>query len=198
MKKIVTLFKRDFNNGGQITNEYSDGTDWVVAGEGKATRKYDGTSVMVRGGKMYKRYELKQGRTAPTDFEIADHDETTGKTVGWVEVGWGSEDKWHRQAIKGENPDKVDVHDGYYELVGPKVQGNPEHFDKHTLVQFDGERPVNSEVPHVEVLEDVPTTYDGLRDYLTDKDIEGIVWHNPDGRMVKIKAKDFRLKRTTN
>lgn len=35
----------------------------------------------------------------------------------------------------------------------------------------------------------------GLRSYLANKDIEGIVWHHPDGRMVKIKGKDFGLKR---
>jgi hypothetical protein len=28
----------------------------------------------------------------------------------------------------------------------------------------------------------------------THKDIEGIVWHHPDGRMVKIKKKDFGYK----
>lgn len=84
MKKIPTLFKRDFNNGGQVYDEYADGTDWVVKGEGVATRKYDGTSVLIREQKMYKRYELKEGRTAPPDFEPVDHDETTGKTMGWV------------------------------------------------------------------------------------------------------------------
>jgi hypothetical protein len=195
MKKITTLFKRDFSNNGIIYDEYSDGVEWVVNGEGTATRKYDGTSCLVRGGKMYKRYEYKDGKTPPTDFEEADYDQETGKHVGWVEVGWGSEDKWHRDTPYTANPDKVKVHDGYFELVGPKVQGNPEHLDSHMLVQFAGERPINSTYPLVEVLEDVPVTFNGLRDYLADKDIEGIVWHHPDGRMAKIKGKDYRLKR---
>ena len=30
---------------------------------------------------------------------------------------------------------------------------------------------------------------------LSDAIVEGIVWHHPDGRMVKIKTKDFGLKR---
>jgi hypothetical protein len=34
-----------------------------------------------------------------------------------------------------------------------------------------------------------------LKAYLAYKDIEGIVWHHSDGRMVKIKGKDFGLKR---
>jgi hypothetical protein len=194
MKKIPTLFKRDFTKHGEIYDEYSDGTKWVRNGEGLATRKYDGTSVLIRDGRMYKRYEYKDGKTPPTDFEEADYDSETGKHVGWVEVGNGSEDKWHREAVGG-NPDKANVPDGYYELIGPKVQGNPEHYDKHTLVKFAGEHPVNSQILKVEILENVPTGFNELREWLFDKDIEGIVWHHPDGRMVKIKKKDYRLKR---
>lgn len=187
MKKIPTLFKRDFTNNGAIIPEYSDGTEWVVKGEGKATRKYDGTSVLIRDGHMYKRYELRPGKVAPTDFEEVDHDETTGKKVGWVEVGNGSEDKWFIEAIKhhGANPDKVTLTDGTYELLGPKVQGNPEHAEEHYLQ------------PHwlAESYPDVPVEFEALKAWLEDKDIEGIVWHHPDGRMVKIKKKDYRLKR---
>lgn len=200
MRKIPTLFKRDFTNNGVVFDEYSDGTEWVRAGEGKATRKYDGTSCMVRSSKLYKRYEYKDGKTPPPDFEEADYDKTTAKHVGWVEVGWGAEDKWHRDTEYSANPDRVSLHDGYYELVGRKVQGNPEHIEgeKHALVQFAGDRPADSDVPSVEVLEDVPTGFEELKNYLTDKDIEGVVWHHPDGRMVKIKGKDFRIRRTHN
>ena len=187
MKKIPTLFKRDFTKHGEIYDEYSDGTDWVLRGEGVATRKYDGTSVLIRDHKMYKRYELRPGKTAPADFEQVDYDETTGKAVGWVQVGWGAEDKWFREAIEhhGANPDKVELSDGTYELLGPKVQGNPEHASEHYLQ------------PHwlAESYPDVPTGFEELKALLSDKDIEGLVWHHPDGRMVKIKKKDYRLKR---
>jgi hypothetical protein len=184
MKKIPTLFKRDFDNNGVIMDEYSDGTEWVLAGEGVATRKYDGTSVLIRDGKMYKRYELRAGKEAPYGFELADKDETTGKSMGWVEVGNGNEDKWHREGCGGD-PDNVDLPNGTYELVGPKVQGNPEKSEQHTLVKHS----------EAEQYEDVPLTFEGLRNWLDDKDIEGLVWHHPDGRMVKIKKKDYRLKR---
>ena len=33
-----------------------------------------------------------------------------------------------------------------------------------------------------------------IREYLEHATIEGIVWHHPDGRMVKIKRKDFGFK----
>ena len=38
--------------------------------------------------------------------------------------------------------------------------------------------------------------FDSIRDFLSTAGIEGIVWHHDDGRMVKIKARDFGIKRT--
>ena len=37
--------------------------------------------------------------------------------------------------------------------------------------------------------------FEGIKKYLKDKDIEGIVWHRDNGDMVKIKKKDFGFKR---
>ena len=64
------------------------------------------------------------------------------------------------------------------------MQGNPERWPWHILMRHGG-------FP----LEDAPRTFDGLREWFKDKDVEGIVWHHPDGRMVKIKARDFGLNR---
>ncbi len=46
-----------------------------------------------------------------------------------------------------------------------------------------------------EQYQNVPRTFDGLREWLTDRNIEGIVFHHEDGRMAKIKLRDFGLKR---
>ena len=77
--------------------------------------------------------------------------------------------------------------DGTYELVGPKVQGNVEHEEKHRLV------------PHTTAAlafhEDVPRTFEGIQEWMRGKDIEGIVFHHPDGRMAKIKLRDFGIPR---
>lgn len=183
MKKIPTLFKRDFTNNGVIIDEYADGTEWVVNGEGIATRKYDGTSVLIRDGKMYKRYELRPGKEAPYGFEEVDHDKVTGKKMGWVEVGNGSEDKWHREGW--DNLHESLRIDGTYELVGPKVQGNPERYDDHRLIAH----------RDAQIMLDVPVEFSALKVWLAGQNIEGIVWHHPDGRMVKIKKKDYRIKR---
>jgi hypothetical protein len=135
---------------------------------------------MVRGGALYKRRELRDGDVIPAGFELAGYDEETKKSVGWVPVGDGPEDKWFREA------DVPGLADGTYELVGPKVQGNPEHYEAHRLVSH----------RETGTFEDVPRTFVGLKIWMATRDIEGIVFHHPDGRMAKIKLRDFGLKRT--
>lgn len=177
MNKIPTIFVRDLSKQPSLViPDWSPGCEWVRDGEGVATRKWDGTSVLRRNGKLYKRRELRQGDGAPTDFESLGTDENTGKTVGWVPVNDGPEDRWHREA-----PDPG--HDGTFELCGPKVNGNKDGYGRHTLV------------PHGYVqFPDVPRDFGALKAWLELHQIEGIVWHNLDGRMAKIKRRDFGLK----
>jgi hypothetical protein len=177
MKKIISLFERNYDGDGLVHDEIVLGAEWVADGEGIATRKWDGTCCMIRDGKIYKRYDAKKGKTPPKDFEPAqDYDQVTGHMPGWVPVGDGPEDQWHREGFKNSGNSA----NGTYELVGPKLQGNPEKLDFHQLI------------PHgVHILENVPRTFDGLRNYLKDVEFEGIVWHHPDSQMVKIKRKDF-------
>lgn len=179
MQKIISLFQRNYETDRLVRNEVVSGAEWVLGGEGVATRKFDGTCCLVRDGRLYKRHTLKRGKKAPDGFEPAtDPDAATGKQEGWLPVGDGPEDKWHRQAF-------VDLlTDGTYELCGPQVQGNPEGFVTHLLVPH-GKHGVTG----------APRTFEELQDYFGTHDIEGIVWHHPDGRMVKIKAKDFGIKR---
>lgn len=181
MKKTPTIFDRDWNGDrSRVVNVPHPDCGWVFAGEGVATLKMDGTCCMWRDGALWKRRELRKGEIAPAAFEIADVDDETGKTVGWVPVGEGPEDRWHREARdKMINPEG-----GTYELVGPKIQGNPEKYPHHELVRHG----------HMQMI-DAPRSFDELRDYLSRCDVEGIVWHHPDGRMGKIKKRDFGLKR---
>jgi len=183
MKKIPTIFKRDWNGDrSRVVNEPHPDCGWVFAGEGVATRKLDGTCCMVRAGILFKRRELKAGQPAPEDFEAEGTDTETGKTVGWLPVGDGPEDALHREAFS------ITVADGTYELVGPKVQGNPERYDRHRLV------------PHSSLVmpEEPPRDFTDLARWLAGRDIEGIVFHHPDGRMGKIKLRDFGLKRAVS
>jgi hypothetical protein len=201
MQKIISLFARNYDGDRLVRDEIVPGAEWVIAGEGVATIKYDGTCCMIRGGKLYKRYDAKKGKTPPAGFEPGQDapDPVTGHWPGWLLVGDGPEDKWHREAWQNGTPwcfsddfavlfyRLVSPPDGTYELCGPSVQGNPEGFYQHALV------------PHgAAILPDAPRDFAALRAYLADPNrasIEGIVWHHPDGRMVKIKAKDFGIKR---
>ena len=193
MKKIPTLFRRDPANMRNILREVHPDCGWVIAGEGTATRKFDGTCVLIRGGKMFRRHELQPGKAAPEGFEPAmpEPDPETGKLVGWLPVGDGPEDRWHRDAMESGKIHGQSFPDWTYELCGPKVQGNPERFPGHTLVQHGRWR-----------LPVVPTDYDDLRACLADHDIEGIVWwkdlNDPDCAKAKLKLRDFGLKRKSS
>jgi hypothetical protein len=182
LEKIISLFRRDYEKTRLVYNEVVEGAEWVVNGEGVATQKFDGTCCMVKDGKLYKRFDAKQGKKPPEGFIPAQEpDPVTGHWPGWLLCDCGNPaDRWHFAAF----PYDGCLPDGTYELCGEKVQSNPEHVTGHILI------------PHGSVvLADAPRTFDELKVWFTDRDIEGIVWHHSDGRMVKIKKKDFGMKR---
>lgn len=183
MKKIISLFQRNYETDRKVRNEVTPGADWVIEGLGTATRKIDGTCCKVRDGQLFKRYELKHGKIGPEEFEAAQEpDSVTGDTPGWLPVT--ELDKWHQEALINEIRFNGGIADGTYELCGPKVQGNPEGYSTHRLIR-------HGQI----VLMDCPRDFEGIRAYLQARDYEGIVWwrdlNNPDCDKVKIKKKDF-------
>ena len=184
MNKIISLFIRDFeNNPALVTREISEGADWVIKGEGIATRKWDGTACIVMNGKLYARYGAKHGNPPPYGAIPCqpECDPVNQHWPHWVEVKYQAQYKYHRLAYNEILPD------GTYELCGPHFQSNPERFEKDCFIRH-GEM----------TYDDVPRDYDSLKLWFVKKNIEGIVWHHPDGRMVKIKRKDFGLIRTVD
>lgn len=184
MKKIPTLFVRDENDRRYVTDKVTPGCEWVLADEGQATRKFDGTCVMLDAdGRWWARREVKPGKSAPPDFIAVNFDETTGKTVGWEPIEQSAFAKYHAEAV--ENCGPPEGYTGTFELIGPKINGNPERCEMHLFVE-------HAFALHVDVPE---LTFDGIRKTvlaLADADgCEGIVWHHEDGRMAKIKARDF-------
>lgn len=179
MKKIPTIFKRDENNMMRILPDPHPDCDWVFRGEGIATRKYDGTCCLVRDSILYKRREIKPGGEFPENFEAVDHDKVTGKTVGWVPVDFElPENRWYKEAYTAPR------RDGTYELLGPAINGNPENLAHHVLLKHSEASELNA-----------PRDFVALQEWMKGKDIEGIVWHHPDGRMAKLKLRDFGIKR---
>src|SRR5206468_3085511 len=118
---------------------------WVLAGEGVATRKYDGTCILAENTTVYAlwaRREVKPGKAVPDGFIAVEHDETTGKTVGWEPWSNSSFARFIEEARQNwaadhrlPDPHRSDLPSGTYELVGPKVNGNPERADRHILIR---------------------------------------------------------------
>jgi hypothetical protein len=188
VRKIPTVFRRDPDDMRRVLPEVMSGCEWVLAGEGVARRKFDGTCVGLDTGGWWARREVKPGKATPDRFMPLSLDEATGKTVGWEPVDQSAFARWFREAFEGD-PRYEGIRGGYahgtYELCGPKINGNPEGFERHTLVL------------HVDAAcLDVPDlSFDGIRKAVLafgDEGIEGVVWHHPDGRMAKLKARDFR------
>ena len=196
MRKIPTIYERDqATKLRYVKNERHPDCGWVFAGEGVATYKWDGTAVRIDDhGVMWKRRQVKADEPVPEGFDQeGDADPETGKRVGWVVCQPVPEDRWHFEALgyliraqPVETPWPTGDVAGTYELVGPKIHGNPHLFSEHRLIQH-GEPTLIS----------VPTEFDVLGRWLHSPDFimpgfEGVVWHHPtDGRMAKIKAKDF-------
>ncbi|MBB4922211.1 hypothetical protein [Kitasatospora kifunensis] len=194
MRKIPTVFVRDPDDRAHVLPEATPGCEWVLADEGQATRKYDGTCVMLDGdGNWWARREVKPGKQPPANYVAEQHDEVTGKTVGWEPIAQSAFAKFHAEAIadaedadypEGFNPGRWEA--GTYELVGPKVNGNPERCEVHELI-------AHAKAKWMTVRD---LSFDGIRKavlFAAEADgCEGMVWHHPDGRMAKIKARDFQ------
>lgn len=187
MKKIPTLFERDWNGDrSRVTEQVNPLAQWVIDREGIATRKLDGTAVYLIDGELYCRYDAKNGKQPPANFLPAQDapDAETGHWPGWVPAGLDPQYKWQRKAFEFAKEHALLDGNGTYEACGPHFQGNPENYLQDVLVRHGSE-----------VIADAPRTFAELAAYFEGKNIEGIVWHHPDGRMVKIKASDFGKRR---
>lgn len=189
MKKIISLFQRNYDGNRLVRDEIVPGAEWVINGEGITTRKYDGTCCLIKDGKLYKRYEIRWIKCTasnannsgpqympkgliPNGFIEADEiDETTGKQQGWLPINSGPEDKWHREAWQALCENCLDTQNGTYELLGPKIQGNPEKYKEYVLLYH-----YNAQ------LLDCPRDFEGIKEYLSKTSIEGVVWHHSFGR----------------
>lgn len=183
MKKIKTIFDRDWEGNRKVVNKYTVDPELFLLAT--ATEKLDGTNV-----------RITVRNHTPVRLEKRRNPDKLQKAKG-IEHPWyvdadqyGPEDKYIWDALS--HTDLSDIPDGEWsgEALGPDIQGNTLQFIQRTIVLFScGKAPV---------IENVPTTYAELKAWLpkqksfySDARIEGIVWHCPDGTMMKIKTKDF-------
>ena len=182
MQKIPTLFVRDDSKPGHpVTDEWKPECLWVRDGEGVATVKFDGMNVKIDGGCLYKRQKPKD-----RDYDAA----------SYVQCEMGNPaDRWAFEAFERAHAGGLNVavvpQDGIYELVGPKIQGDPQDFRVHTLIRVVPPSERVLAIAH----EEIARTFDGLCAFLERPPyIEGVVFHHPDGRMAKIKRRDYGLR----
>jgi hypothetical protein len=196
MKKMPTLFVRKFDeenpsgtpkHGSKftLTEHVTPGCEWVLAGEGVATRKWDGTCILVdEDGQIWKRYDAKHGKTPPERFEPAQNepDPITGHWPGWLPLEHYP-DRWIQEAVSSC---PHDLSEGTFEAIGPKINGNKDQADNHRLHKH-GDYIFTS-------ISNVPLTFENIGYFLSINEIEGIVFHHRNGIMCKIKRSDFGLK----
>lgn len=191
MKKIPTLFERVYEGHKivGITDKVHPGMEWVLDGAGVATLKIDGSCCALIFGELYKRYDAKKGKTPPPGaLPCCNPDPITGHHPHWVPCDRNNPaDKWFFAAL--ENFDKESDFKTVakllctpivtFEAVGPHFNGNKHNLTKDMLIA------------HGTRILDVPRTFEGLREYLKQHRIEGIVFWKDGEPQCKIKRSDF-------
>lgn len=178
MKKIPTIFKRDYSDTYQVIDEINPACQWVFDGYGTPYRKWQGMPALIYKNLYYKRAIIKRNQVMPFSFIPCTYDHKAEKAFGWLPVDFDSpQDQYYAEAFDPTLPE------GTYELVGPKILGNPEKVLTHILMS------------HLFMpLYDLSRTYQSLKTFLSEHDYEGIVFHHG-SKMAKIKKKDFGLER---
>lgn len=187
MKKIPTLFERVFDDHRvvDVLPNVTPGMEWVLNGEGIATVKIDGACCAIIDGNLYKRYDAKRGKKPPEGaIPCSEPDPVTGHHPHWVKCDPEKpDDKWFWEAyfhssacFRGEMPDHT------YEAVGPHFNNNPYDLLEDILITH-GAQVIN-----------VERSFEGIKQYLTDHYIEGIVFWKDGEPQCKIKRRDFGLK----
>lgn len=206
MKKISTVFVVDRDTG-TATPEVRPENQWVVNGEGRATVKFDGTSCIVLGGKLHKRFDQKLNKkfdqmkkfkpeqfkalaVSPDMFRVLpegavpcqeSYDPVSFHFPHWVPVS--ESDPADARHIRALQNFKGELKKGQtYELVGPGIDKNHYELTEETLLE------------HASVeLEVKDRSFEGLHAFITGLNEEGLVFHHPDGRMAKLRRKDFAI-----
>lgn len=187
MEKIPTLFERTFENHRVvgIADHVIAGMEWVVRGEGIATIKWDGACCAIINGELYKRYDAKKGKTPPFGaIPCCDPDPITGHHPHWVKCEANNPaDKWFLVAAKNAGYLKTQVASyRTYEAIGKHFNGNPYGMEYDTIR------------PHGVDIVNVGRTFEEIKQYLAENDIEGLVFWRDGKPACKIKKTDFGLK----
>ena len=180
MIKMKTVFEVIYKNHKpvDIKTTFREGAEWIGEGKGTAYIKRDGTSCMIKDNVLYKRWDNKKGLELPKGaISCGVADKITGHNPMWILVDAKKPGDHIHSSVNIEG-----LVDGTYELIGEKVQGNPEKIVGHKLVN------------HLSEPIAVPRTFEGIKALLTGDNFnfEGVVFTKNDGSpLFKIRVKDF-------
>lgn len=184
MKKIPTVFEREYENHKVvgISDTFTSELAKKAFLEGVATLKWDGACCAIIDGELYKRYDAKKGKTPPVGaIPCCEADPITGHHPHWVKVDENNPtDKWFVEAFKNTF-DKYEPTDGTYEAIGVHFQGNPYGMNLNMDLLH----------RHGTDIEDVERTFEGIKKYLKENYVEGIVFWLDGEPIAKIKRSDF-------
>lgn len=183
MKKIPTVFVREYKDHKVvgIKNEFTSEKTKYAFEHGLPTVKWDGSCCAIIDGELYKRYDAKKGRTPPEGaIPCCEADPITGHHPHWVKCDRDNpSDKWFWAAYDASFDCYHSPYDGTYEAVGKHFNGNPYGYSDDILIPH-GEHPIG-----------VERTFDGVKRFLEEQNIEGIVFWLNDEPVAKIKSSDF-------
>ena len=197
MKKIPTLFKREFKDHKVVgvLPEFTNEECKLAFFKGTPTVKFDGSCCAIIDGIFYKRYDAKKGKPIPKNaIRCQDEaDPVTGHLPCWVPVDENNpSDKWFISALRNVCREDEQMPDHTYEAIGPHFQGNPYKMPHDTLIPHG-----ICAAENLYIQKDCMTIEDDLnyiRRYLLHRDIEGIVFWLAGEPVCKIKRTDFGLK----
>lgn len=185
MKKIPTLFEREFDGHKivSISDKITPGCEEAFT-KGIATVKIDGACCAIIDGIFYKRYDAKKGKTPPEGaIPCCDPDPVTGHWPHWVKIDFTNpDDKWFVEAYNNATDyGQLTLSDATYEAIGKHFNGNPYKMDYDTIDRHGCGRI------------EIERTFDGVKNYLTKSNMEGLVFWLNGEPVCKIKRTDFGL-----
>lgn len=215
MRSIPTIFVKDKSTR-LVINKRQSMVDWVFAGKGIATRKWDGVAIMIDKGKVYRRTEWKLGEKLPSGFIALQSLHTHSTMPGWVPVpfSWkqkpvGPDEKalceaWESELVqlnfaKASEMSKILMINSYAPApeLHPITEVPDGTYELCGPSIHGNHEKLTSHVLYrhgLHFVNKVPRTFEGLKKFLETYDGEGIVWHYRTGsviQMAKVKRSDF-------
>lgn len=155
----------------------------------RPTIKFDGTASKFDGTNWFTRRSVKRGKATPDGYVEEQFDPNTGTSFGWESAETSQWRKIHAAAVSALDGKAIP---GTYELIGPKINGNPENVGSPTLVPHGMADP--GEFPSLAEILDSEDAWGLLLPYFEDfrdRSVEGVVWWADDRPVAKLRCKDF-------